>query len=148
MKNLPLLLATVLGTIVLIVAAAVFLSPTQNNANQSKEIDQVSLLAGANHVRGPENAPITIVEFSDLQCPACRSAAPLAKAVLEKYPDQVRLVYRHFPLVTIHKYAQVAALTSEVAAEQNKFWEFHDLVFENQAEWSSLGSQNEVITTF
>lgn len=84
------------------------------------------------HVRGNFAAPITIIEFSDFQCPFCKRFHPVAKRILEEYPDQVRWVYRHFPLDSIHPYARAAAEASECAAEQGAFWEFADGLFENQ----------------
>ena len=81
---------------------------------------------------GPPNAPITIIEFSDFQCPFCsRMVSPLEK-IRENYKDQVRLVFRQFPLNSIHPQAQKAAEASLCAANQNKFWEMHDLMFEDK----------------
>ena len=79
---------------------------------------------------GPENAPVTIVEFSDYECPFCKRAHPTLKKVLEKYPQQVRFVYRNFPL-EMHKNARPAAEAALCAEEQGKFWAYHDLVFES-----------------
>jgi protein-disulfide isomerase len=84
------------------------------------------------HVRGKFDAPITIIEFSDFQCPFCQRFHPVAKRIVEEYPDQVRWVYRHFPLDSIHPYARTAAEASECAAEQGAFWKFADGLFENQ----------------
>jgi protein-disulfide isomerase len=80
---------------------------------------------------GPEDAPITVVEFSDFQCPFCKRTLPTIKSLREKYPDQVRIVYRHLPLDSMHSRARPAAEASLCADAQGKFWEFHDLVFEN-----------------
>jgi protein-disulfide isomerase len=79
---------------------------------------------------GPATAPITIIEFSDYQCPFCKRAEGALKQVLAKYPEQVRLVYRHFPLDG-HKDARPAAEASACADEQGKFWEYHQLLFES-----------------
>ena len=85
--------------------------------------------------RGPEGAPVTIVEFSDFQCPFCDRVRPSLLALLEDYPEELRLVYRHFPL-SAHPLASPAAEASACAGEQERFWTYHDLVFENQAELS------------
>jgi len=79
---------------------------------------------------GPEDAPITIVEFSDFQCPFCARAKPTIKQILENYGEQVRLVYRDFPI--LGPQAQKAAEAAECADEQGKFWQYHDLLFANQ----------------
>jgi protein-disulfide isomerase len=85
---------------------------------------------------GPQDAPITIVEFSDFQCPYCRKAEDSLKAVRQKYGDKVRLVYRDFPLDKLHPNAQKAAEAGNCAADQGKFWQYHDALF---ADPSKLG---------
>ena len=87
-----------------------------------------SLVGPGTLVKGPPDAPITIVEFSDFQCPFCASAQPVLKQVLEAYPNDVKLVFRHFPLER-HPEAKIAAEAAECAARQGKFWEYHDRLF-------------------
>ena len=81
--------------------------------------------------KGPETAPVTIAEFSEFQCPFCLKADPTVKRIAEVYRDQVRIVWKHYPL-TMHQNATVAALAAEAAGNQNKFWEYHDKLFANQ----------------
>lgn len=82
---------------------------------------------------GPENAPITVVEFSDFQCPFCgRFFGETEASLLKKYAGKIRFVYRNFPLEQIHPYALGAAEAAQCANDQNKFWEYHDLLFQNQ----------------
>jgi len=83
-------------------------------------------------LRGNPKAPVVIVEFSDFQCPYCRSVQPTLKNLLAKYEGRVSLSYRDLPLRDIHPQAQMAAEASRCAGEQGKFWEYHDLLFENQ----------------
>jgi predicted DsbA family dithiol-disulfide isomerase/Skp family chaperone for outer membrane proteins len=82
--------------------------------------------------KGPANAPVTIVEFSDFECPFCNGIIPTLKAIEENYKDKIRVVYRQFPLNNIHPRAQKAAEASLCANEQGKFWEFHDALFADQ----------------
>jgi protein-disulfide isomerase len=82
--------------------------------------------------KGPQSAPITIVEFSDFQCSYCKRVLDVLNQVLERYPDKVKLAFRDFPIVSIHPHAQKAAEAAHCAAEQGKFWEYHDLLFEKQ----------------
>ena len=86
--------------------------------------------------KGPRDAPVTIVEFSDFQCPFCAKAQAVLEQVLETYPNQIKLVYRHFPLER-NPQAKLAAEAAECAAQQGKFWEYHDQVFANAPELSS-----------
>jgi predicted DsbA family dithiol-disulfide isomerase/uncharacterized protein (DUF1778 family) len=81
--------------------------------------------------RGPDDAAVTIIEFSDFQCPYCSRAIPVINEVLERYPDDVRIVYRHLPLDRIHARARPAAEASLCADDQGKFWPFHDQLFAN-----------------
>ena len=84
------------------------------------------------HIRGDVNAPVTLVEYSDFECSFCSRVKPTLDQVLEEFDGQVRLVFRHFPL-SFHTNAQKAGEASECAGDQDKFWEMHDLLFENQS---------------
>jgi protein-disulfide isomerase len=88
------------------------------------------------HVKGNPDATVTLVEYSDFQCPACAAFQPVVKQLMEMYGDKLRFEYHHFPL-PIHPFAQQAALAAEAAGQQGKFFEMHDKLFENQQEWSS-----------
>ncbi len=84
------------------------------------------------HVQGPPTAPLTLVEYGDYECPHCASAYPILKHLQKRFGDQLRFVFRNFPLANMHPHAQAAAETAEFAAAHGKFWEMHDLLFENQ----------------
>jgi protein-disulfide isomerase len=88
---------------------------------------------------GPDDATVLIEEFSDFQCPACKQSAPLISGALEQFPDSVKFVYKDFPL-SIHDKARPAAAAVLCAAQQDKFKEFHDIVFANQETWSGHSS--------
>jgi protein-disulfide isomerase len=85
------------------------------------------------HVLGASDAPVTLVEYGDFECPNCRQAAPAVKLILERFHGRVRLVWRHFPLEGVHPHALHAALAAEAAAAQRKFWPMHDLLLANQS---------------
>jgi protein-disulfide isomerase len=87
-------------------------------------------------IRGDKDAKITLIEYSDFECPFCSRFVPTVEQVLAAYPDDVRLVYRHFPL-SFHPEAEPAAEAAECAGEQGKFWEYHDGLFDNQTSLSA-----------
>jgi protein-disulfide isomerase len=84
------------------------------------------------HVRGPANAPITLVEYGDYQCPYCGIDFYIVRRLQNELQDNLRFVFRNFPLTQIHELAQLSAEVAEAAGVQGKFWEMHDLLFENQ----------------
>ena len=91
-------------------------------------------------VKGNPEAQLSLIEYSDFQCPACRSYFPMVKQLLEESGDSVRFAYRHFPLTQIHRNAKMAAQAAEAAGMQGKFWEMHDMLFERQPEWAELSN--------
>ena len=91
--------------------------------------------------KGPEDAMITVMEYTDFQCPYCAMAQAEFEKLLEMYPDDVRLVYRSLPLVSIHPNAQVAAQAAEAAGLQGKFWEMYSALFTKQSDWSGLTAE-------
>lgn len=110
-------------------------STTNNQQSGNTSYSQEELIGENPHVWGDiENASVVIVEFSDFQCPACKNfTQTFVSRVKELYPNDVAIVYRHLPLTTIHDYAFNAAVASEAAAKQGKFWEYGDVLFENQS---------------
>lgn len=84
------------------------------------------------HIIGPEDAPVTLVEYGDYECPYCGAAHLLVKEVQEVMSNGLRFVFRHFPLTQIHPHAEVAAEAAESAGAQDRFWEMHDLLYANQ----------------
>lgn len=87
--------------------------------------------------RGQADAPVTVIEYADFQCPACAGVSPLIKQLLEAEKSKVRLVYRHFPLTSIHDKAMITAEAAEAAGAQGKFWEMYTLLYERQRLWSA-----------
>jgi protein-disulfide isomerase len=104
------------------------LSPQRRPTVDYNRVYQIPI--GDSAIRGNKDAPVTIVEFSDFQCPYCAMLQPTLKEVLKAYPNEVKLVYKHYPL-SFHRQARNAAKASEAAREQGKFWEMHDIIFEN-----------------
>lgn len=133
MKNIWLLVGS-LGFTLLIVVAVAFLFTKKVNAPVLPS-DSQTVVGDARFAKGSSDAKVTIVEFSDLQCPACRAAQPLVDEILVAASSSARLVYRQFPLRTVHKNAIAAARAAEAAGIQGKFWEMHDKLFDTQTDW-------------
>lgn len=90
------------------------------------------------HVRGNANAPVIVEEFADFQCPSCGAYYPELKKIESEFGDNLRVVFRERPLVPPHEHALIAAQAAEAAGLQNRFWEMHDMLYENQATWSVI----------
>ena len=97
----------------------------------------VTEVTAGDRIKGNPDAALTLVKFSDFQCPACRAQHNSIKQIWPAIKGSVRFVYRHFPLTNIHPHAVQAARYSEAAGKQGKFWELHDLFFERQRQWTS-----------
>lgn len=122
---------------VILAGIVVFGSTNISNNTAPKEVEKGELVRSDSHTVGPEDAKVTIVEFADFQCPACAATHPGLKQLMDEYKDRVRFVHRHFPLSSIHPNAELAARASEASANQGKFWEMYDRIFENQNQWST-----------
>lgn len=91
--------------------------------------------ATSNNWYGQEQGVVTLTEYADFQCPACASYFPIVSQVKEQFKDKIRFEYMHFPLVQIHPNATAAHRAAQAAANQNKFWEMHDVLYERQQSW-------------
>lgn len=91
------------------------------------------------HIKGSPDGPVVLVEYSDFQCPACKSFQPAVEQVIREYGESVRFEYKHFPL-PIHRNANQAAVAAEAASQQGKFYEYHDLLFANQETWGAAAA--------
>src|SRR6478672_5848090 len=99
------------------------------------------------HVRGNPNAPVTLEEFGDFQCPPCGSFAAFGEELLKEYDSRVRLIFRNFPL-SVHEHAREASLAAEAAGLQGHFWEMHDVLYHEQAAWSKAPNARELFESY
>ena len=106
---------------------------------------EVGVLHPLDNIKGNASSTVVLMEYSDFQCPACRTYYPVVRQIMQEFGDKITLVYRHFPLTGIHANAEFAARAAEAASKQGKFWEMHDLLFEKQDEWAKA---NDVETIF
>jgi protein-disulfide isomerase len=89
-------------------------------------------VSAQDHTAGPDDAPVTLVEYGDFECPYCGMAHPIVQAAQRELGSQLRFVFRHFPLAEAHPHARLAAQAAEAAGAQGRFWEMHDTLFEHQ----------------
>jgi protein-disulfide isomerase len=99
------------------------------------------------HVRGNPNAPVTLEEFGDFQCPPCGSFAAFGEELLKEYDSRVRIIFRSFPL-SGHEHAREASLAAEAAGLQGHFWEMHDVLYREQAAWSKAPNARELFESY
>jgi protein-disulfide isomerase len=100
---------------------------------RTRSFELVTAISDTDHLTGPAEAPVVIVEYGDFECPNCKQAAPALKQLLARHAGKVRLAYRHFPLEGVHPHALQAAEAAETAAAQGQFWAMHDMLFDNQS---------------
>lgn len=99
-------------------------------------------------IRGSKDATVTLIEYSDFQCPACAAYEPLIKNLNQDFPDTLKIVFRYFPLTSIHKNAMISAKAAEAAHRQGKFWEMHDQLFEHQNDWAKSENPIDMFQTY
>jgi protein-disulfide isomerase len=137
-NNLKVTLGVIGISLVLVGAVVALVQLTQRPIQE-----EISKLEGNSvHILGNKDAEISVVEFSDFQCPACKVAAPELKRFMSDYKDQVKFVFRHFGLPQ-HQNALLASYAAEAGEKQNKFWEVHDWLFANQSSWQSATVSGE-----
>ncbi len=128
---------------VLFLGGGLFLAGRNKPATPGVANLELLAVTGKDVVKGPANASVTLIEYADFQCPSCASYYPIVKQLLDDYPTQLRFVYRHFPLTSIHANAWSAATFSQTASLQNKFWEVYAQLYENQSVWSKAKNTDE-----
>tara|TARA_B100002051_G_C16742907_1_gene645474 strand:+ start:3891 stop:4577 length:687 start_codon:yes stop_codon:yes gene_type:complete len=124
----------IIGIVTIVLFGGAFLI-SSNSAKQANEGVVVQ-----DQVKGNKEASVELVKYSDLQCPSCAQAAMVVDDILERHGDSIKFEYRHFPFLS-NASAQ-AALAAEAAGQQGKFYEMHDMIFQNQAEWSGGAAAN------
>ncbi len=132
MKRFLIWASFVLGMILLVALLAKYGTSSAPQTTLSPEV------TATDHKKGAENPKVTLVEYSDFECPACAQYYPMAKQLAQEFPNDVQLVYRHFPLKQIHKNAEKAAQAAEAAHLQGKFWDMHDMLFNTQDVWGKM----------
>ena len=136
--------AKVITVVSILVVVIGLIALIQFNSSSKAPVQGVTV----DPVRGDTAAAVTIEEYSDFQCPACKSLEPVLEKVLQDFPAQVKLVYNDFPLRTIHPNGAVAAAAGQCAFAQNAFWEYHDILFQRQNLWSPETDPDTIFTDY
>lgn len=133
----------VVAIVVILFGYYFYATPAQDN-NRVEEIT----ISETDHIRGKQDAKLTIVGFGDYQCPACAAYEPLIRQVTEDNKEILKFVHKHFPLTQIHSNALLAAKATEAAGLQGKFWEMHEMLFNKQNEWSKGVNARDFFMTY
>ena len=122
--------------------------PANQPQSTQKPIESKEPGAQPAHFKGAQNAPVVIEEFFDFQCPTCAAVHPALNEAYATYGSRIKLISRHFPLSQIHPNAYDAAVASEAAGLQNKFWEMQNLIFQNQQRWSAAPNARALFESY
>ena len=125
----------VLLVIIAVLFGGIFVLTKKKNSDKPLN---VSNSAPSNHVEGDGKKNVTLIEYGDYQCPACGAYYPIVNQVYAKYKTDIHFQFRNFPLTSIHQHAFEGSRAAEAADKQGKFWEMHDILYENQTSWSAM----------
>ena len=134
--------------VLVIVAALVGVFAMTKEKSPDSQSGSSAQVTASEHTVGAGNKKVTLTEYGDFQCPACKQYFPLVKQIKEAYGDDIKFQFRHFPLTQIHPNAFIGSRAAEAAGKQGKFFEMHDLLYENQDSWSQAGNPTEILNTF
>ncbi|MEK7590144.1 MAG: thioredoxin domain-containing protein [Patescibacteria group bacterium] len=135
--------------VVFVVGGTIFgMAQLANSPSLKQPALLLDAVSATDWMKGGKEAKIILVEYSDFQCPACAAYYPFVKQLTQDFGDKLQIVYRHFPLRQIHKNADASAYAAEAAGRQGKFWEMHDMIFDNQSEWANKYSVEETFVNY
>ena len=160
-------LVVIVIAVAIAAAAATFLSREEASPNQSAAVEAAFEGVGAapapgqdpnvlpalpggqgGRIRGNPNAPVTLVEFGDYQCPSCGGFHPIVQELMRREGDKLKLEFHHFPLIQIHQNALNGSKAAEAAGDQGRYWEMSDMLFVNQTRWSALPNPETEFLTY
>jgi protein-disulfide isomerase len=125
-----------IAVVVVVIAALVGVFALTGNKDSANGGSSSSQAQPSEHKVGAGNKGVTVIEYADFQCPACKAYLPVVQQIKAEYGDDITFQFRHFPLTQIHPNAFIASRAAEAAGKQNKFFDMHDLLFENQDSWA------------
>ncbi len=139
--------AIILGVLIIAFGGLFLFNKKDSNKPSSGE-KTTSKSTPTEHKAGKGTTGVTLTEYGDFQCPACGQYYPIVKQIKQKYGDQITVQFRHFPLTQVHKNAMIAARAAEAAGLQDKFFEMHDLLYENQQTWSTSANPEKIFEDY
>ncbi len=142
------LVLVIAGVIVAYVASGGTGGSMGANASSTFVATTVPPVTAADWTQGNKNAKVSVIEYGDFVCPACGAYNPIVDQLIQNYGDQVLFAFRNFPLYEIHPDAGISAQAAEAAGLQGKYWEMHDLLYQNQATWSTVDASSVVSQYF
>lgn len=134
--------------VIIIVAMVGGFVLTKEKKNPGGSSPASSLNQPTNHVVGAGKKAVTLIEYGDFQCPACKSYFPIVKEIKDTYGDDITFQFRHYPLTQIHPNAMIGHRAAEAAGKQGKFFEMHDILYEEQDRWSKASDPTEILLTY
>ena len=137
----------IIGIAIVLFIGGVFYLAGSSKKQEGEDLVQFVDNNTESYFKGSSDAKVILVEFSDFECLACAQYSQILRQIDESYRDDVKIVFRHFPLESIHENAMFAANAAEAAGTRGKFWKMHDIVYEKQSEWNSL-SGDELLAKF
>lgn len=138
----PFLIIGLVAVLTLVGARMLWQANVRTLAANAAKVTSERGQAGLGHARGPTDAPVTLEEFGDLQCPACAETSVSVRKIEQEYHDHLRLIFYEFPLA-MHPHSREAAAAAEAASAQGHFWEMHDLLYQHQATWANSSDVRE-----
>ena len=149
-RRIPLII--ILAVLIIAAAGGYWMYQNARSGNQTPQTTTTTEIAPPPTANAPTNteprAVVVIEEFGDYQCPPCGNLHPHMTAIKKDYGERIRFVFHHFPLTTIHANASMAAEAAVAAGYQGKFWEMHNLLYDNQKAWSEVPDLQPVVTSF
>lgn len=134
----------ILGAAILILGGIFFFTSSRSDSPSTSSTSAQA----SNHSTGKLDSKVEVTEFGDFQCPACGAFFPIVSEAKNSYKDQVKFTFKHFPIDAIHPNARAGARAAEAAGNQGKFFEMHDLLYQNQDSWSGLSNPRSVFDSF
>jgi protein-disulfide isomerase len=132
--------------VIVVIFAGITIVNGNKSSNKTKSSSSSSQLS--QHVEGNNKANVSLVEYGDYECPFCGQYYPTVKQVATEFNDQIHFQFRNFPLTSIHQNAFAGARAAEAAAQQGKFWEMHDLLYEQQTAWSTASEPSKSFNAY